>query len=129
MLVFRALRDVTQKKINSRIAQKLPKKFDLDAIFIATNAAGRSAFNRVAKRMAPLSRDLAELMLDHQKLWKHFNEKGEAIDVEKANFAAAGKILDETWSETVIDKYPTIAKYVSPEESELDEVETASPSL
>lgn len=69
------------------------------------------------------------MTLDHQKLGKHLNEKGKTIDVdlEKANFEAAGKILAEIWSETVIDKYLTIAKYVSPQESELDELETASP--
>lgn len=33
------------------------KEFNLDALFIATNAPGRSAFNRVEKRMAQLSKD------------------------------------------------------------------------
>lgn len=33
--------------------------FHLDAIFIATNAPGRSAYNRVERRMAPLSRELS----------------------------------------------------------------------
>lgn len=32
-------------------------KLNLDAIFVATNAPGRSAFNRVERRMAPLSRE------------------------------------------------------------------------
>ncbi len=32
-------------------------KHDLDALFIATNAPGRSAFNRVERKMAPLSKE------------------------------------------------------------------------
>lgn len=35
------------------------KKYDLDAIYVATNAPGRSAFNRVERRMAPLSKELS----------------------------------------------------------------------
>lgn len=66
---------------------------------------GRSAFNRVERRMAPLSRDLAGLVIDHEKLGNHLNDKGETIDVEleKKNFEAAAKILEEIWSETIID--------------------------
>ena len=29
-------------------------EFDLDALFVVTNAPGRSAYNRVGRRMAPL---------------------------------------------------------------------------
>ncbi|XP_037033492.1 uncharacterized protein LOC119072388 isoform X2 [Bradysia coprophila] len=108
-----------EKRIDCAIAEF--KKFNADAIFIATNAPGRSAFNRVERRMAPLSRDLAGMIIDHQQLGAHLNEKGETIDVEleKKNFEAAGKLLAEIWSETVIDKHPTIASYVPPEESEI----------
>lgn len=79
--------------------------------------------------MAPLSRDLAGLVIDHQQLGAHLNEKGETIDIEleKKNFAAAGKILEEIWSETVIYNYPTVAKYICPEDSEIDDVEAMSP--
>lgn len=70
--------------------------------------------------MAPLSRDLAGVVLDHEVLGTHLNEKGETIDLEleKKNFAHAGEVLAEIWSNTVIDGHPTIAKYVHPEESE-----------
>lgn len=79
--------------------------------------------------MAPLSRDLAGLVIDHQQLGDHLNEKGETINIvlEKQNFAAAGKILEEIWSETVIDNYPTVAQYICPEDSEIDDVEAMSP--
>lgn len=75
-----------EKSINSAISHF--KKFNLDAIFLGTNAPGRSAFNRVERCMAPLSRDLAGLILDHEKLGTHLNEKGETIDIEleKLNF-------------------------------------------
>lgn len=35
------------------------RKNKLDALFIAANAPGRSAFNRVERRMAPLSKEFA----------------------------------------------------------------------
>ncbi|KAF2905782.1 hypothetical protein ILUMI_00394 [Ignelater luminosus] len=47
---------------------------NLDALFIATNAPGRSAFNRVERRMAPLSRELAGLILPHDK--SHLDDNG-----------------------------------------------------
>lgn len=108
-----------EKRIECAIADF--KKFNADAVFVATNASGRSAFNRVERRMAPLSRDLAGLVIDHQKLGTHLNHKAETIDeeLEKKNFAAAGKLLAEIWSETVIDGHETIATYVAPEESEI----------
>lgn len=78
--------------------------------------------------MAPLSRDLAGLILDHEKLGKHLNQKAETIDVEleRKNFDHAGRVLAEIWSETVIDNFPTIAKYVEPENSEIDGSERVS---
>ena len=41
------------------------KKYDLDVLFVATNAPGRSAFNEVERRMAPLSEDLAGHIFAH----------------------------------------------------------------
>jgi hypothetical protein len=38
---------------------KLFKKYQLDCLFVATNCPGRSAFNMVERRMAPLSNQLA----------------------------------------------------------------------
>lgn len=43
------------------------KRHDLNALFLATNAPGRSAYNRVERRMAPLSRELAGLILPHDR--------------------------------------------------------------
>lgn len=91
---------------------------NLDALFVATNAPGRSAFNRVERRMAPLSHDLAGVVLPQDHFGSHLNSQGKTIDseLEQKNFAYAGKILGEIWSGTVIDGHPTIAEYVDEEE-------------
>jgi len=97
-------------------------KFDLDAIFIATNAPGRSAFNRVERRMAPLSRELAGLILPHEHYGSHLDSKGKTVDVhlEKKNFKHCWETLAEVWSALEIDKHPTVARYIDPEASEVD---------
>lgn len=53
---------------------------DLDAIFILTNAPGRSEFNRVERRMAPLSRELPGVILEHDHFGTHLNASGKTID-------------------------------------------------
>lgn len=95
---------------------------DLDAFIIATNAPGRSAFNRVERRMAPLSRELAGIILPHEHFGSHLDADGRTVDaeLEKANFAFAGQTLSEVWSGMVIDKYPVISEYVEPDKSEMN---------
>ena len=80
-------------------------KHDLDAFFLATNAPGRSAFNGVKRGMAPLSHDLAGVVLPLNRFGNHLNRQNETIDEElqMKNFAKAGEILAEIWSRTVID--------------------------
>uniref|UniRef100_A0A182W7W0 Uncharacterized protein n=1 Tax=Anopheles minimus TaxID=112268 RepID=A0A182W7W0_9DIPT len=51
------------------------RKYKLDALFVATNAPGRSAFNRVERRMAPLSRELVGLVLPHDHYGSHLDDK------------------------------------------------------
>ena len=62
--------------------------------------------------MAPLSHDLAGVVLPHD----HLNGAGDTVDekMEVDNFAHAGKVLAEIWSGTVIDGHPTIAEYIEP---------------
>lgn len=90
------------------------KKHDLDGIFIACNAPGRSAYNRVERRMAPLSRELSGLILPHDHYGSHLDENGRTIDeeMEQNNFAYAGKTLAEIWNSLNIDGYPVTATYV-----------------
>lgn len=97
------------------------KMYNLDALFIATNAPGRSAFNRVERRMAPLSRELAGLILPHDHFGSHLDDKGCTVnvDLEKSNFEFAGKVLAEIWSTMNIDGHPVHATYVNSGEPEL----------
>lgn len=57
-------------------------KHQLDCIFVATNAPGRSAFNRVERRMAPLSKELSGLILPHEYYGTHLDANGKTIDPE-----------------------------------------------
>ncbi|ESO03128.1 hypothetical protein HELRODRAFT_174018 [Helobdella robusta] len=86
------------------------KKYNLDAIFIATNAPGRSAFNQVERRMAPLSRELCGVILPHDFYGSHLDINGKTIDekLEILNF-----------------EHAVIAEYVCPERSEIDLIDTA----
>ena len=52
----------------------------LDALFIATNAPGRSAFNRVERKMAPLSRELSGFIIPHDNFGSHLDDQGKTID-------------------------------------------------
>lgn len=103
---------------------------DLDALIIATNAPGRSAFNRVERRMAPLSRELAGLILPHEHYGSHLDADGRTVDeeLEKANFAFAGRTLSEVWSGMIIDSHPVVSEYIEPDKSEMkhDDLRTVS---
>lgn len=54
-------------------------KRNLDGLFIATNAPGRSAYNRVERSMAPLCHDLCGLILPHDQFGNHLNSKNETL--------------------------------------------------
>lgn len=106
----------TEKTINSAIHhfKKSGKKYNLGVFVLLSNAPGRSAFNHVERCMAPLSRDLAGLILHDQKLGTHLHDRGETVDIEleKKNFEYAGKVLAEIWSDTVINDFPVLAEYI-----------------
>ena len=90
------------------------KKHDLDAIFVATNAPGRSAFSRVERRMAPLSAQLSGVILPHDSYGSHLDSNGKTIDpaLEQQNFAKAGAVLSELWSNLIIDGYSVTSEYI-----------------
>lgn len=92
------------------------KSFNLDALYIFTNAPGRSAFNRVERRMAPLSRVLSGLVIPYDNFGTHLNDIGKTVDqeLEIKNFEFAGKVLSDVWNELVIDKYNVFAEYIGP---------------
>ena len=91
--------------------------YDLDALFICTNAPGRSAFNRAERRMVKFSKDLSGVLLPHDHFGTHLNSQGKTIntDLERKNFAHAGKLLAEIWSDTVIDGHPTVSEFIDGE--------------
>jgi hypothetical protein len=64
--------------------------------------------------MAPLSHDLAGLILPYDYFGSHLDPKTKKtvdMDLEQRNFERAGKVLAEVWSSTVINKYPVIAEW------------------
>lgn len=85
-------------------------------MFVATNAPGRSAFNRVERRMAPLSKHLTGVVLPYDTYGTHLDARGKTFDVdlELKNFQAAGEALAELWNELVIDSFPVSASYEGP---------------
>jgi hypothetical protein len=90
------------------------KKFNLDAMLVATNAPGRSAFNRVERRMAPLSKELAGVILQHDHFGTHLDDQGRTIDydLEEKNFRFAGETLAKIWADGILlDEHPVIAEY------------------
>ncbi|CAF4890528.1 unnamed protein product, partial [Rotaria socialis] len=92
------------------------KKYELDCLFVASNCPGRSAYNMVERRMAPLSNQLAGLILPHDYYGTHLNDSGKTIDstLEIQNFKRAGECLAEVWNELTIDSYPVACQYIEP---------------
>ncbi|KAE8744171.1 hypothetical protein FOCC_FOCC009179 [Frankliniella occidentalis] len=88
---------------------------DLDGLFAFTNAPGRSAYNRVERRMAPLSRELSSVVLPHDHYGSHLDSSGNTIDsdLEIQNFQHAGETLAEIWNDLVIDGFNVVAKLLS----------------
>ena len=72
-------------------------RMKLDALFIATQAPRRSAYNPVERRMAPLSRFLAGIILPYETFGSHLNSQGVTVDIarEQSNFKKAGETLAE----------------------------------
>jgi len=89
------------------------REYDLDALFVFTNAPGRSAFNRVERRMAPLSKELSGVILPHDHFGSHLNSAGKTIDseLEEINFKKAGEVLAEIWNSLEIDGHSVIAEF------------------
>ncbi len=52
------------------------RHYDLDAIFFACHAPGQSTYNAVERRMAPLSYDIAGLILPHDPYGSHLDSRG-----------------------------------------------------
>ena len=90
---------------------------DLDAYFLATNAPGGSAFNRVERRMSNLSKELSGVILPHDHSGTHLDNNNKTVDeeLELKNFEYAADILGEIWSKLVIDGHPVVAEFIKEE--------------
>jgi hypothetical protein len=64
--------------------------------------------------MAPLSHNVAGLILPHNHFGDHLDVHSRTTNAElkKLNFSKAGEILTEVWSQIIIDGYPVVAKYI-----------------
>ena len=94
---------------------------NLDAIFVVCNAPGRSGLNRVERRRAPLSKELAGVILPHDTFGSHLDasERTTNDELELRNFANTGAVLAEIWSNLTFDGYPVVAEYVTPKQGHL----------
>ena len=61
--------------------------------------------------MAPLSKDVARVILPFDTFGSHLDGSNKTTNttLEKKNFKAAGEILADIWSESVIDGHPVVA--------------------
>ena len=77
--------------------------------------------------MAPLSKELTGLILPHDRYGSHLNKRGITIDTDlEKNFQFAGNTLAEIWSQLIVDNFPTVAEFINPTKSELDEKQMLS---
>lgn len=107
-------------------AVSLFKTFNLNVLIHGINASGSSVFNPVERRMAPLSHDLAGLVLQHDSFGNHLDASGKTIDdeLEKQNFFKVAEVLSDVWSNTIIDgcKVEATAMPIG-KEKDLDDVD------
>ena len=68
---------------------------NFDAYFVATNAPGRSAFNRVERRMSNLRKELSGVILPHNHFGTHLDHNNKTIgeELELQNFEYESEIL------------------------------------
>ena len=93
---------------------------DSDAFFLATNAPGKSASNRIECRTVKFSQELSELLLPDNKCRSHLNSKGETVhpELERNKFMHTGKNVAEIWSSMIINNHPVLTEYIYKEADE-----------
>lgn len=74
----------TQKLSNLRPIIS-PTRISMRFFFLATNAPGRSAFNKLERQMVKFSQELSVAVLHHNKFMSYLNYKMETIDPELEN--------------------------------------------
>ena len=95
---------------------KFFKDHDIDYLIAAYSAAVLSAFHFIERRMMPLSKELAGIVLRHDSFGNHLDENGKTIDdvKELQNSRKAGETLSEIWSKMTIDDFEVSAKSLDP---------------
>ena len=95
---------------------KLFQTKDIDYIIAVCNASGLSAYHFIERRIAPLSKELAGVILPHDHFGSHLNASRVTVDpeLEMKNFKKAGEVLSDIWSSTEINGS---AKWVDPKDS------------
>ena len=93
---------------------------NMDALFVFTHAPGSIAYNKAERRMAPLSKFTAEIILPFDTFGSHLDSGNKTIDeeLERQNFKAAGEVLADVWSASAIDEHPIIAHSIEPPNEE-----------
>ena len=71
------------------------KEFNFDVMFVSTLAPSMSAYNNVERRMAPLSKALAGVLLTHDTFGIHLDSQRRITDVELVSrWKAFGRNLE-----------------------------------
>ena len=74
-----------------------------------------SVYNYVGRRMAPLRKGLAGILVSLDSFDNHLDSQNRTIDIEleKKNFAKAGEVLAEIWGELVMDGHPVVVEFAA----------------
>ena len=91
-------------------------KIGLVALILKYLPATYSPLLPSEQRVAPLSRQLTTVILDHQHFGSHLNSSRITVDweLERRNFSHAGNRLADLFAGMVLDGHETFAKYVKP---------------
>ena len=69
-----------------------------------------------------MSKDTSGIILPFDTYGTHIDASNKTIDdeLEVRNFKAAGNVLADIWSESVIDEHPVVARYIDPQDRNLN---------
>ena len=98
---------------------QLFKDFELNILIVSTLPPGYSPFNPVERKMAPLSLQFLNIILDHEHFGSHLNSQRQTVDdeLERRNFKHAGEVASKQFEKMVYSGFKTSCSYVDPPES------------
>lgn len=80
---------------------------------------GRSALNRIERKIASLSHELSGVIFPRDHCGSHLDDQRRTIDLELRNFQNAGEVLADVSSPLVVDGHPAVAEYIQLHQSKL----------